>query len=169
MRQAIVGVVLAGACLFAGAGTATAKSAKPPRRLDPMMQARTACDSLAGVARGREGVTVSMREDRVPFCNAERLVAGWTLVVEVADDAAPRGLAAARELEAWLRSRGWAFRDECFEEGAPVRRAAFTRGTLGCSFDTAPLAREKPLADGQYAPGYLLTLSVVVLEVVVPQ
>lgn len=164
MRRAIVVVMLAGVCLFAGANTAAAKSAKRPRRPDPMLQARTVCDSLAGVARGREGVTVSMREDRMPFCNAERLAAGWTLVVEVADDAAPRGVDAARELEAWLRSRGWAFQDDCFEEGAPVRRAVFTRGALGCSFDTAPLTREKPAAAGQYAPGYLLTLGVVVLD-----
>ena len=162
MRRAIVAMVLAGACLFAGA--AAARSAKPPRKPDRMLQARTVCDSLAGVARGREGVTVSMREDRLPFCNAERLVAGWTLVVEVADDAAPRGVAAARELEAWLRSRGWAFQDDCFVEGAPVRRAAFTRGALGCSFETAPLEREKPVTAGQYAPGYLLTLGVAVLD-----
>lgn len=164
MRRALIAMLLACACLGAGAGVAAAKPAKPPRKPDPMLQARTVCDSLAGVARGREGVTVSMREDRLPFCNAERLVAGWTLVVEVADDAPPRGLAAARELEAWLRARGWAFRDECFEDGTPVRRAAFTRATLGCSFDTAPLVRDQPVADGQYAPGYLLTLGVVVLD-----
>ena len=124
MRRAWIALLLAAVCVYAG--TASAKSPKAPRKPDPMLQARTVCDSLAGVARGREGVTVSMREDRVP--------------------------------------RGWAFQEDCFEAGPPGRRAAFTRGLLGCSFDTSPLEREKPVAEGQYAPGYLLTLGVVVLD-----
>jgi len=162
-RALALALLCVGAFAFAGDALA-AKPRKPPRAPDPMLQARAVCDSLAGVARGREGAVVSMREDRVPFCRMEHLAKGWTLVVEVADDAAPRGLAVARELEGWLRARGWAFDDACFEQGPPVRRAAFTRDALGCSFETSPLQREQPVAEGQYAPGYLLTLAVVVLE-----
>lgn len=145
-------------------GTTSADAAKRPRVVEPMLQARAVCDSLASVARGREGVAVSMREDRVPFCGMERLAQGWTLIVEVADDAAPRGLAAARELEAWLRARGWAFEDSCFNEGPPVRRAAFTRGGLGVLFETSSLLRDRPSTTGRYEPGYLLTMGVVVRE-----
>lgn len=158
-RHALVPAAALACALLAGAAAA----AKPPKAADPMLKARAVCDSMAGVARGREGVEVRLREDRMPFCGADGLQRGWTLVVEVADDAPERGLAAARDLEAWLRARGWAFQDSCFDAGPPLRRAVFTRERLGCSFDTSPLARGAAPAEAQHAPGYLLTLGVVVL------
>jgi hypothetical protein len=161
--RALVPAALLACALLAGAAAA-AKPPRPPKPSDPMLRARAVCDSLAGAARGREGVQVRTREDRMPFCNADGLLRGWTLVVEVADDAPERGLAAARDLEAWLRARGWVFQEPCFDVGPPVRRAVFTRADLGCSFDTAPLPREAAPAEGRPAPGYLLTLGVVVLD-----
>ncbi len=138
-----------------------AKAPKKPRVVDPMVEAHAVGDSLAGLARWREGVTVRMREDRMPFCGHDGLAEGYTLLVEVADDASPRGVQAARDIEAWLRKRGWLFVDSCFAE-APVRRAAFTREALGIAFETSPLEREHPSTTGRYEPGYLLTLGIVV-------
>ncbi|MEO5989238.1 MAG: hypothetical protein ABIU54_07380 [Candidatus Eisenbacteria bacterium] len=162
MKQRLVlAAALLGLCVSVNSGAA-AKRPKSPRVANAMQQARAVCDSLAGVARGREGVIVRMREDRMLFCGRDGFAPGWTLLVEVADDAGPRGVASARELESWLRARGWAFQDACFLEGPPVRQAAFIRGLLGCSFETSALPRARAVAAGQYAPGYLLTLGVVV-------
>ncbi len=160
-RRLVLLATALGLGVFATVGFA-AKAPRKPRGVQPMQLARTVCDSLAGVARGREGVSVRTREDRLMFCGHEGLAPGWTLLIEVGDDASPHGVAAARELESWLRARGWVFQDSCFAEGPPARRAAFTRGPLGVSFETSPLERQAPVGAGQYAPGYLLTLGVVV-------
>lgn len=163
MKRWVVWAAVLGVCASVSVGFA-AKAPKKPRRVDPMLEARAVCDSLAGVARWREGVVVRTREDRMPFCGENGLVLGWTVTVEVGDEAGKRGVEAARDLELWLRARGWQFADSCFTPGPPERRAAFTRGGLGCSFNTSPLERDEPVAEGAYAPGYLLTLGVVVRE-----
>ena len=156
----VAALALALALPVASASYAKPKPPKRERAPDTRLQARAVCDSLAQMVRWRTGVSVTMREDRAPLCGSEAMCSGWMLSIEVADDASERALSSAQDLEVWLRGHGWQFVDSCFAAEGANRRAAFNRGSLGCSFDTAPLERAMPPAAGAFAPGYQLELGI---------